>query len=124
MPDPEMPTWGDKRLRYGMPGLRYGRRLPSYITNPPNLSVKPKGTHHMQTPSDPDQKETLGFNAADGATQYQDVLPLKANRHDDILPDAQAYSEARVAYDGAVSVVRTATTNLRIGRDNARSWLA
>lgn len=106
-----------------MPGLRYGVRLPSYITDPPNLTVKQKGRHSMQTPTDPDAKETLGFNAADGATQFQASLPLKANLHDDILADAQAFSDARRGYDSADAKCRTATGNLRIGRDNAKSWL-
>lgn len=77
----------------------------------------------MQTPSDPDAKETLGFNAADGAAQYQASLPLKANLHDDIFADAQAFSDARRGYDAADAKRRVATGALRIGRDNARSWL-
>jgi hypothetical protein len=78
----------------------------------------------MQLPSDPDVKETLGFNAADGATQYQDSLPLKANRHDDIFADAQAYSDARRGYETADAKRRVATSHLRIARDNAKSWLS
>lgn len=124
MPDPEFPTWDDPRLRWDMPGLRWDSQLPSYITDPPNLNLKSKGRHNMQTPSNPDDKETLGFNCADGATQYQDVLPLKANRHDDIFADATAYSDSRHGYDAADKKRRAAYANLRIQRDNAKSWLA
>ena len=106
-----------------MPGLRYGMRLPSYITDPPNLTAKPKGRHTMQTPTSPDLKETMGFNAADGAKQYQASIPLKANLYADILADAQAYSDSRRGYDSADAKCRIATSNLRIGRDNAKSWL-
>ena len=123
MPGPEFPTFDDKRIRFGMPGLRYGMRLPSYITDPPNLTVKTKRRHTMQVPSDPDAKETLGFNAADGAAQYQASLPLKANLHDAILADAQANSDARRGYAAADAKCRVSTSKLRIGRDNAKSWL-
>ena len=123
MPEPEFPTFDDKRIRFGMPGLRYGMRLPSYITDPPNLTVKTKRRHTMQVPSDPDAKETLGFNAADGAAQYQASLPLKANLHDAILADAQANSDARRGYSAADAKCRVSTGKLRIGRDNAKSWL-
>ncbi len=122
---PEYPKWDDRRykLRFGMPGLRYGRPIPSWITDPPNLNLKFKGRHAMQLPSDPDAKETLGFNAADGAQQYQDTLPLKANRYDDTEPDAAAYASGRQKYDKADKKRRAAYANLRIQRDNAKSWL-
>jgi hypothetical protein len=77
----------------------------------------------MKLPRDPDAKETLGFNAADGAQQYQASLPLKANRRDDIHADAQAYSDGRRGYETTDRVRRAAYAALRIGRDNARSWL-
>ncbi|MBI3880166.1 MAG: fibronectin type III domain-containing protein [Verrucomicrobia bacterium] len=123
MPDPEYPRFDDPRLRWGMPGLRYGRPLPSYITNPPNLN-HPKGTiHSMQLPENLDDLETLGFNAADGAEQLQDTLGLLQNRNPVILSDAQAFSDARLAFDGADKKVRDAYRDLRIARDNARAWL-
>ena len=34
----EYPKWGDKRLRYGLPGLRWNRPLPSYLTDPPLIT--------------------------------------------------------------------------------------
>jgi len=106
-----------------MPGLRYGLRLPSYITDPPDLTHQHKGAHHMQLPRDPDKKETLGFNAADGATQHQDTIPLAANRHDDIWPDADAYSSSRRGFETANAKCRVATRQMTIARDNTKSWL-
>jgi hypothetical protein len=122
---PEYPRWDDTRykLRYGMPGLRFGRPIPSWITDPPNLNIKPRGKHTMQLPDDADIKETLGFNAADGTQQYQDTLPLKANRYDDVEPDAAAFASGRVKYDKADKKLRAAYRNLRIQRDNAKAWL-
>ena len=122
---PEYPKWDDRRykLRYGMPGLRFGRPIPSWITDPPNLNLKFKGKHTMQLPDDSDAKETLGFNAADGAQQYQDIIPLKTNRYDDIEPDAAAYASGRLKYDKADKKRRAAYKNLRIQRDNAKAWL-
>jgi hypothetical protein len=102
MPGTEYPIWGDKRLKFGMPGLRYGRPLPSYITHPVDLTHRLR-RHDMQLPSDPDAKETLGFNAADGVQQYEASLPLLANTHGPSWP-----TRKRSAMAGAATKRRTA----------------
>ncbi|MCX6897064.1 MAG: fibronectin type III domain-containing protein [Verrucomicrobia bacterium] len=77
----------------------------------------------MQLPQDPDELETLGFNAYDGAKQRQDINGLVKNRDVDILVDARAFSDGRVAYDKARKLVIRANAALKIACDNARGWL-
>lgn len=105
-----------------MVGVYFDLPLASYITDPPDLTKK--GTRHaMKLPDDPDELETLGFNAADGALQLQDTLPLKTNRDVDILVDTRAFSDARLVVDETDAAVRRAYRQLKIARDNARGWL-
>ncbi|MCX6911098.1 MAG: hypothetical protein NTY01_24070 [Verrucomicrobia bacterium] len=123
MPDREYPKWGDKRLKFGLPGLRFDLPLPSWITDPPDLTLKYKGRHTMQLPEDLDDLDSLGHNAADGTKQHEDTLPLKANRHLDVEPDAYSFSAARRQSKNAMEVVNNANRRLRSDRDNARSYL-
>ena len=125
MPDPEMPRYGDKRLRFGMPGLRYGRPLPSHITNPPNLT-QPKGTHAMASNQLPDnlaELETQGRDAEDGATQLGAAIGLKQNTAAMIKADTDALSDAGDQYNTADTAVRAANTTLRLAVSNARGFL-
>lgn len=94
MAEREYPTWGDPRLSFDMPGLYFDLPLPSYITDPPDLNQK--GIRSiMELPKDQDQLESLGYTAAAGALQLQDTIPLKTNRHEDVLIDAHAFRDSR-----------------------------
>ena len=128
MPDPELPRYGDKRLTYGKPGLRYDQPLPSYITNPPNLRNQTKGTHthamaSNQLPDNLAGLETLGRDAADGATQLGVTIGLKQNTADLITADTDALSDAGDQYNTADTGVRTANTTLRLAVSNSRGFL-
>ena len=125
MPDPELPHYGDIRLRYGMPGLRYGRPLPSSITNPPNLNQQ-KGTHTMASnilPINLAELETAGRDAADGATQLGAAIGLKQNTAPLITADTDALSDSGDQYTVADTGVRSANTALRLAVSNARGFL-
>ena len=125
MSGPEMPTWGDKRLRYGMPGLRYDTPLPSYITNPPNLN-HPKGTQHMASNRLPDNLadlKTLGRSATDGADQLGATIGLKQNTEDLIKADTDAFSDACDFYNTADTAVKGATTILHVAVFSARAFM-
>lgn len=118
----EYPKWDDPRLRWDMPGLFYDLPLASYITDPPDL--KKKGIRHaMELPRDMDELESLGYSAADGASQLEDVIPLATNRHDDIVVDVRAFTQARGLYDTASAAVKVARQWVRDERDNSRGWL-
>ena len=122
MAEREYPTFDDPRIHFDQVGVYFDLPLASYITDPPDLTKK--GIRHsMQLPDDPDDLETHGFNAADGAAQLQDTIPLRANRDVDILVDARAFSDARIVYSDADLAVRRAYARLKIDRDNARGWL-
>jgi len=125
MPDIEYPTWGDARLRWGMPGLRYNRPLPSYITNPPNLTQK-KGARTMASnrlPENLADLETAGRDAADGATQLGATIGLKQNTAPLITADTDALSDGVDQYDTADAAVRAANTVLRVAVSNTRGFL-
>lgn len=125
MPDPEFPRFDDPRLRWGMPGLRYDSPLPSYITQPPNLN-QPKGTHTVASNRLPDnlnELETLGRDAADGATQLGVTIGLKQNTAALITADTDALSDAGDQYTAADTAVRAANTGLRLAVSNARGFL-
>ena len=125
MPDPEFPHYGDKRLRYGMPGLKYGRPIPSFITNPQNHNQL-KGTHAMasnQLPINLAELETQGRDAADGATQLGATIGLKQNLATLITTDTDALSDAGDDYNTADTAVRTANTVLRLAISNSRGFL-
>src|SRR5437764_13346113 len=102
----EYPKWGDPRLRWGMPGLRWNSPLPSYITNPPDLTKK--GKNHMASnnlPEPIDQLLILAEDAEDGAHNHQDDadLMLKQNREDDIHADRTALDDPENAVQGFVA---------------------
>jgi len=125
MPDPELPQYGDKRLKFGMPGLRYGRPLPAYITHPVNLN-QPKGTKTMasnQLPTNIAELETQGRDAADGATQLGATIGLKQNTAVLITADTDALSDAGDQYNTADTAVRDANTMLRLAVSNSRGFL-
>jgi hypothetical protein len=126
VPDPEYPKWGDKRLKWGMPGLRFDAPLPSYITNPPNLNQQPKGIHHMASNQLPDSLsglETLGRDAVDGGAQLDTTIGVKQNTHDLVEADTNAFSDACDQYDAADTAVRVANTALRLAVSNTRGFL-
>ena len=77
----------------------------------------------MELPKDMDDLESLGYSAADGASQLQTVIPLETNQHDDIIVDVRAFTQARGRYDTATAAVKVARQWVRDERDNSRGWL-
>lgn len=119
----EYAKWGDKRLKWGMVGLYWNMPLPSYITDPPDLTKKKGLRGTMRLPDDMDELETLGTNATDGAQQLEDVIPLETNRRDDLFVDSKAFTDARIAYDKTTKAVRLAHQARTIAADNCRGFL-
>ena len=122
MPGREYPTWGDKRLKWGMVGLYYGLPLASYITDPPDLT-KRGVKHTMRLPDDQDELESLGYAAAAGAHQLEDVINLRANRHDDIIVDVRAFSDSRARVDRADAVRKRSYEQQATRAAEMRAWL-
>ena len=125
MPEPIYPCWDDERFDYTMdqPGVYFDLPLASYITHPPDLTLKHSTPHSMQLPENQNDLETAGFNAADGCAEQQDHIPLATNRADVTLVDTRAFADARVVYAACDQIVHNAYRNLKIARDNARAWL-
>ena len=114
--------WDDRRYHWDQIGLYWDLPIASYLTDPPDLTKK--GIRHaMRLPDDQDELETLGINAADGAGQLEDTIPLATNRHDDVFVDAKAFSDARIAYDKTGKAVNLAYQAQTVARDNCRGFL-
>ena len=122
----EYPHWDDPRLHEGMPGLRMDCKLPSYITNPPDLSKPLRNIRIMANnilPKNLKDLETAGRNALHGAEELEDTIPLKSNRAEDIEPDVVAFTDACDGYDETEGNESTAYDYLRNQRGSARAWL-
>ena len=125
LPRPPYPRCDDQRYHYTLdqPGVYFDLPLASYITNPPILGLEKNTRSHMKIPHDQDDLETMGFNAAIGCSQLQDVIPLETNRADVTSVDARAYSDARIRFNTADKTVSTAFRNLKLARTPVRAFL-
>jgi len=123
MPDPEMPKYGDKRLKWGMQGLRYGTPLPASITDP---NPQPGGDMNVKLKFnfDPDLLTTKGPQIVAGATSIPGVV---ARLPENYLADTTTLIESIPGLASAqklqTGTTGTLTTEQNVALDLVNEWI-
>ena len=115
----EYPKWGDKRLRYGLPGLRWNRPLPSYLTDPPLITPDTK----LMLTKVQARLISVCEKIANGLHTLMGVITLVYNPELAIRADIAALLDASDQVDGADAALLLAQQLCRARLDDGYNYL-